>query len=282
MKLISFREGALESWGVLEDNEIIDLGTIDAGKITELSTILSEGRLDEVLEHKTRARRVALDRVTLGLPLTKPGKILCVGTNYDGHIRETGATRPDYPVIFTRFVDSLVADGAEIIAPRNSVKLDFEGEFVVVIGKTARHVSVEDAEDYILGYSILNDGSVRDFQRHTHQFTPGKNFPSSGSFGPVIVTRDEFGPLSAKKITTRLNGITVQEATLDLLIFNISEILSYISEWTELRPGDIISTGTPEGVGAARTPELWMFPGDHVEVEIEGIGILANRITEEV
>lgn len=281
MKLISFREGALQSWGVLEGDDIIDYGTVDAGQVTSLSVILQQGKLESVLEQRDQARRVSLDRVTLDLPVTHPGKILCVGTNYDGHIRETGATRPDYPVIFTRFVDSLVPDGGDMIAPRNSVKLDFEGEFAVVIGKKARHITPDEAEDYILGYSILNDGSVRDYQRHTHQFTPGKNFPASGSFGPVIVSRDEFGDLAGKRITTRLNGVTVQDATLDMLIFSIGEIVSYISQWTELSPGDVISTGTPEGVGAARNPELWMFPGDQVEIEIDGIGLLSNRIVDE-
>lgn len=184
-------------------------------------------------------------------------------------------------MFFTRFADSQTAHNGPIVRPIASEKLDFEGELAVVIGRPARHVKAVDAFDYVAGCSCYNDGSVRDWQKHTIQFTPGKNFPSTGGFGPWLVTADELADPSALSLTTRLNGEVVQQATTDDLIFDIPTLIQYCSTFTELRPGDVIITGTTGGVGAFRQPPLWMKPGDVVEVEISRIGVLKNTIVDE-
>jgi 2-keto-4-pentenoate hydratase/2-oxohepta-3-ene-1,7-dioic acid hydratase in catechol pathway len=209
-------------------------------------------------------------------------KIICVGLNYADHIAEMKRATPEKPVIFTRFADSLVGHGEALVAPRNSTSFDYEGEFAVVIGREARHVDESDALDHVLGYTIMNDGSLRDYQRHTSQFTPGKNFPRSGSLGPAIVTADEFGAVGSQRIQTRVNGQLVQDSTLDQLVFDVAQLVAYCSEWTALQPGDIIATGTPGGVGDGRDPALWLSPGDVVEIAIDGLGALTTSVIEEV
>jgi 2-keto-4-pentenoate hydratase/2-oxohepta-3-ene-1,7-dioic acid hydratase in catechol pathway len=194
---------------------------------------------------------------------------------------EMGRDLPPHPVVFVRFASSLVGHGEPLIRPVASEQLDFEGELAVVIGKRARHVSRDSALEYVAGYSCFNDGSVRDFQRHSGQFTPGKNFVGSGSFGPWLVTRDEIPDPAALKLETRLNGELVQSESTGELLFSISALIEYMSIWTTLEPGDVIATGTPGGVGAGRTPPLWMQAGDSVEVEISGIGCLSNVVVDE-
>jgi len=210
-----------------------------------------------------------------------PQKILCVGINYLEHVKETGRDIPEKPTIFTRFADSQTAHNAAIVRPAASGNLDFEGELAVVIGRHARHVKAANAFDYVAGYSCYNDGSVRDWQRHASQFTPGKNFPRTGGFGPWLVTADELGDPSRLSLTTRLNGEVVQHATTDDLIFDVPALIEYCSTFTELGPGDVIITGTTGGVGAFRQPPLWMKAGDVVEVEISKIGVLKNTIVDE-
>ncbi|MDX1563069.1 MAG: fumarylacetoacetate hydrolase family protein, partial [Gammaproteobacteria bacterium] len=188
---------------------------------------------------------------------------------------------PEHPVVFVRFASSLVGQGPTMIKPAVSEKFDYEGELAVVIGKPARHVSRDAALQYVAGYSCFNDGSVRDFQRHSSQFTAGKNFDASGAFGPWIVTADELPDPAALKLETRLNGNVVQSESTGELHFDIPALIEYISTWTELMPGDVIVTGTPGGVGAGRNPPLWMQDGDTVEVEISGIGCLSNSIRQE-
>ena len=207
-------------------------------------------------------------------------KILCVGVNYRPHIEEMGRNLPDYPVVFTRFRSSLVADGEAIIRPRISEQFDFEGELAIVIGKTARHVRREDAFEYIGGYCCFMDGSVRDWQRHTMQFTAGKNFEKSGAIGPVV-DADEVGDPVALELTTRVNGEIMQRGCVADLVFDIPCLVEYCTTFTELRPGDVIATGTPAGVGAARTPPVWLRAGDVVEVDIPGVGCLTNPVRDE-
>jgi len=192
-----------------------------------------------------------------------------------------GRERPDYPVIFVRFADSLVGHGETMIRPSASERYDFEGELAVVIGKRARHVTAERAFDYVAGYSCFNDGSIRDFQKHGLQWTPGKNFRHSGAFGPWLVTTDEASEPDSFRLRTLLNGTVVQEESVGELCFNIPQLIEYCSTWTQLEPGDVIVTGTPGGVGAGRTPPLWMKAGDSVEVEISSIGMLRNSIADE-
>lgn len=207
-------------------------------------------------------------------------KILCVGVNYRPHIEEMGREVPEYPVVFIRFPGSLVGDGEAIVRPRVSEQFDFEGELAIVIGKRARHVSRADAYDHIAGYCCFMDGSVRDWQRHTSQFTAGKNFDRSGAIGPTVPAADIPDP-AALRLTTRVNGKVMQEGRVADLVFNIPALVEYCSTFTELRPGDIIATGTPGGVGAARKPPVWLRDGDSVEVEIPGLGVLTNPVRDE-
>lgn len=207
-------------------------------------------------------------------------RILCVGVNYRPHIEEMGREIPDYPVVFVRFPASLVGPGEPIIRPGASEQFDFEGEVAVVIGKPARHVRREEAYEYIAGYCCFMDGSIRDWQRHTPQFTAGKNFDRSGAIGPMTPTSEVPDP-AALKLTTRVNGEVMQEGRVADLVFDIPTLIEYCSTFTELQPGDVIATGTPGGVGAARTPPVWLGDGDIVEVEVAGIGVLRNPVQDE-
>ena len=222
--------------------------------------------------------RVAVDEAEFDALIPQPGKLICVGINYQAHMREMGRELPDYPCLFVRFPASQVGHDQPLIAPDNSEQYDFEGELALVIGREAHHVSAAEALDYVAGYTCFMDGSVRDFQRHESQFTPGKNFPDSGSFGPWLVTTDEISDPSALHLETRLNGQVMQQAPINDMNFGVPEIIEYCSSFARLMPGDVISTGTPSGVGFARQPPVWLKPGDLLEVEIDGIGVLRNPI----
>ena len=217
-------------------------------------------------------------QVTFLPVIPRPGKILCVGVNYLAHIREMGREVPQRPVIFVRFADSQVGHGEPLLHPGVSEQFDFEGELAVVIGKRAHRISAEQALDYVAGYSCFNDGSVRDYQRHTGQFTPGKNFHHSGSFGPWLVTADEIPDPSRLRLQTRVSGELMQSAPLSDLCFSVPALLEYCATFAHLEPGDVVVTGTPGGVGAARKPPRWLVPGDTVEVEIDGVGMLRNPV----
>jgi 2-keto-4-pentenoate hydratase/2-oxohepta-3-ene-1,7-dioic acid hydratase in catechol pathway len=225
--------------------------------------------------------RHALDAVTFLPPIPDPDKIICVGLNYLTHILEGGREPPKQPTIFTRWANTQVGHGQPMVRPNASETLDFEGELAVVIGRTCRHVAPEDAASVIAGYSCYNDGSVRAWQRHSSQFGPGKNFPATGGFGPFLVTPDEAGDITRASLVTRLNGVEVQRATVDDLVFDVPKLVAYCSTFTQLEPGDVIITGTTGGVGAYREPPLWMKPGDVVEVEITGLGTLRNPVVQE-
>jgi 2-keto-4-pentenoate hydratase/2-oxohepta-3-ene-1,7-dioic acid hydratase in catechol pathway len=213
--------------------------------------------------------------------IPNPDKILCVGLNFLAHIHEVAKKVEDYPLLFVRFSSSQVGHLQPVLRPAASEQLDFEGELAVVIGKGGRHITKDEATAHIAGYSIYMDGSVRDWQRHTTQYTPGKNFPSTGAFGPCMVTADEIGDPTRLHLTTRLNGQNVQDSGLDDFRFSLPDIIAYTSTFTTLTPGDVIITGTPSGVGAARKPPLWLQPGDTIEVEITEIGKLTNPVRQE-
>ena len=228
------------------------------------------------------APQIDIDAVRLLPPVRRPGKIICIGLNYADHSAESGFEVPDYPTVFARFSSGLIAHGDPIIRPRLSEQLDFEGELVAILGKGGRNIPVEEALDHVAGYSVFNDGSVRDYQFKAPQWTVGKNFDGTGAFGPEFVSADELpAGCEGLRIETRLNGETVQKSSIDLLIFSVASLISTLSEAMTLDPGDLIVTGTPAGVGLARTPKLWMKPGDICEVEIEGIGVLRNSIADE-
>lgn len=281
MRLASFSTDDRASWGVIEDDGIHDLGARAEVGARTLGEALRSGSLRTRLTGSGGAPKLQLDSVTLLPPITDAAKILCVGLNYADHVREMNRPMPEHPVIFTRWNDTFVGSGGSLVAPTISGNFDYEGELAVVLAKSAHQVSPAEAAECILGYSLINDGSLRDFQRHTHQFTPGKNFPRSGGFGPSIVTADEIGSLQGLRITTRLNGDTVQSSMLDELIFSVPELISYCSQWTPLSPGDVIATGTPGGVGDSFDPPRWMRPGDTVEVEVDRIGLLTNTVVAE-
>lgn len=272
MKLASFRRpDGTPSFGRVEDDRIVEVG---AGG--DLKAALAAGAIGGA-----DGQSHAIADVVLLPVVPNPGKILCVGHNYESHRQETGRAKVAHPSIFTRFADTLVAHGQPIVRPRASTDLDYEGELAIVIGRGGRAIAEADALAHVAGYACFNDASVRDWQWHTSQFTPGKNFPGTGGFGPWLVTPDEAGDLTAVHVTTRLNGEVVQDQPIGDMIFSIAEIVAYISAFTRLSPGDVIATGTPGGVGAKRTPPLWMKPGDRVEIDIGPIGTLSNHIIDE-
>jgi 2-keto-4-pentenoate hydratase/2-oxohepta-3-ene-1,7-dioic acid hydratase in catechol pathway len=273
MKLMSFTAGGTASWGVVDGDDVVDL----AARAPSLRAALAAG----VDLTPTDSPRHKLADVTFLPPIPNPDKIICIGLNYLTHILEGGRDVPKHPTIFTRFANSQVGHGQPIIRPNASITLDFEGELAVVIGKGGRHISEAEALSHVAGYSCYNDGSVREFQRHTSQFTPGKNFPATGGFGPYLVTPDEAGDIFHASLICRLNGEVMQQATLDDLVFGIPALIAYCSTFTVLEPGDVIITGTTGGVGAYRQPPVWMKPGDVVEVEITGVGTLRNPVAQE-
>ena len=275
MRLMSFEANGTAAWGVVAGDEVIDLSS----KAPSLRAALAD--LPGLTASHDGLPRHALSAVTYLPPIPDPDKIICIGLNYLTHILEGGRPKPEQPTIFTRWANSQVGHGQPIVRPRASDTLDFEAELAVVIGKRARHVAEADAMGVIAGYSCYNDGSVREWQRHSSQFGPGKNFPSTGGFGPYLVTPDEAGDVTHASLVCRLNGEEMQRATTDDLVFTIPKLIAYCSTFTELVPGDVIITGTTGGVGAYRTPPVWMKPGDVVEVEISGVGLLRNPVVQE-
>lgn len=222
------------------------------------------------------------ETITFLPPLVRPSKIICLGLNYVDHAAEGGFAPPDFPTLFARFASSLIGHGAPIIRPKVSTHLDYEGELVAVIGKRGKNIGKADALDHVIGYSIFNDGTIRDYQRRTPQWTAGKNFDNSGAFGPWFLTSDELPPGAAGlKLETRLNGIVMQSASTSDMIFDVATTIELLSSFLTLEAGDVLVMGTPAGVGAARTPPVFMKHGDVVEIEIERIGILRNPVVDE-
>lgn len=282
MRLVTFDLAGKVSYGALIGDGIVDLGGKLGQKYPDVKALIAGDALAEAaaaLKGATPDFRLA--DVKLLPPLPNPDKILCVGVNYDDHRKETGRDKSEKPVIFTRFADTQVGHGEPLVRPRSSERFDYEGELAVVIGRPGRHIPESTALAHIAGYACYNDGSVRDWQRHTHQFTPGKNFPASGGFGPWLATADEVPDPFALTLITRLNGQEVQKAGTDLMIFDLKQLIAYISGFTKLNPGDVIITGTPGGVGDKRNPPLYMKPGDVAEVEISGVGLLRNPVIAE-
>ena len=267
--------GKLE--GTNEDLSVIEL-LAKNNNVTDLKSALTNNILDQLIEGQT----YSLNDISFLPTIPKPAKIICVGLNYKSHRDETGLGKDsNYPVIFSRFADTLVAHNEPIIQPLASTKLDYEGELAVIIGKSGRAIAEQDAFEHIAGYSCFNEASIRDWQRHASQYIPGKNFPATGGFGPYLVTPDEIDNLQDQHVSTKLNDEIVQDQPISDLIFPIPYLINYISSFTPLQPGDVIVTGTPGGVGAARKPPLWMKPGDKVEVSVGEIGTLINNVIAE-
>ncbi len=280
MKLASYLAYGVETFGAVIGDGVVTLGGRLKGGYRTLREALAAGALDEmrkVVKSASPERPLAELRFLPVIP--QPTKILCAGINYRSHAAETGREIPLQPSMFIRFPDTLVSHEGEMLRPRASVQFDYEGELAVVIGRTARGVKPERALNYVAGYTCFIDGSVRDYQKFS--VTSGKNFPATAPLGPWMVTADEIPDPSRLALTTRLNGEEVQHAGLDQMIHSVAHIVAFCSEFTPLYPGDIIATGTPEGVGARRNPPLWMKAGDVLEVEISEIGRLRARIVDE-
>jgi len=243
--------------------------------------IAADARAEAEREVKGATADFTLDQIAFDPVIPNPGKIICVGLNYHEHANETGLGGHAYPSIFARWNDTQIGHLQPAVRPKGSENLDYEAELAAIIGTGGRYISEADALKYVAGYACYNDVSVRDFQRHTSQWGPGKNFPATGPFGPYLVTSDEVGELGGKKIQTRVNGTVMQSSTLDMMIHSVPKLIAYISSFARLEPGDVIVTGTPGGVAWVRTPPPWMKPGDVVEIEIDGVGLLKNTIVAE-
>jgi 2-keto-4-pentenoate hydratase/2-oxohepta-3-ene-1,7-dioic acid hydratase in catechol pathway len=283
MKLMMFDAGSGARLGVVVGDEVID--PTGEGQPASILELIERGEGAEVALASAAAKsgvRHPIAKVRTLLPIAHPPKFVCVGLNYLEHAKEGGHAPPTYPSYFARFDRSLVAHGAPVIRPRASEQLDYEGELVVVIGKGGRHIAQADALAHVFGYTIFNDVSVRDFQRKTTQWLAGKNFDGTGPVGPVVVTADALPPGAAPlDIETRVNGKVMQRSNTSDMIFTVARCVSLLSEIMTLEPGDLIATGTPQGVAHARKPPAWMKAGDIVEIEVEGIGVLSNPVIDE-
>ena len=279
MNIASYRSGGRASFGLVAGDRIVDLAA-RCGCATLREAIAGGTILTAAKAAQGEDRGQPLPSVTLLPPIPDPGKMICIGLNYRAHAAEAGLKLPEYPSVFVRLNNTLTAHGAPLVRPSLSSDFDYEGELAVVIGKAGRHVARSAALDHVFGYACFNDGSLRDFQ-FKHSLTVGKNFPSTGGFGPWIATADGIADPAKLTLTTRVNGAQVQHKGIEDMIFDVPAIIAYVSSWTELAPGDVIATGTPEGVGLARKPPLWLKPGDTVEVEISEIGVLRNPVAAE-
>ena len=284
MRLIAFLNAQGQpALGARIDKEVVDLTA--SGLPSTLDELLRQGRagLDAARTAvATATRRLPLDGLRYLPPVANPAKAFAIGLNYMDHAAESNFEPPKFPVVFQRYASSWVAHNEALVRPKVSVQFDYEAEFVAVIGKAGRYISKERALEHVAGYSIFNDGSIRDYQLRTNQWLLGKNFDNSGSFGPEFVTADELpAGASGLQIQCRLNGQTLQNANTRDMIFDVATLVGVCSEAMALQPGDIIITGTPSGVGLARKPQVWMKAGDVCEIEVEGMGVLRNGIVDE-
>jgi 2-keto-4-pentenoate hydratase/2-oxohepta-3-ene-1,7-dioic acid hydratase in catechol pathway len=282
MRFVSFVHEGRESYGLWTPSGIADVGCVLHSHFPDLRTLIASGC---ATEHALRAletlqaARLCERQAKLLPPITQPGKIFCIGVNYADHAQETGIAVATHPTVFMRWAESQVGHGEPLVAPLESTQLDFEGELAVVIGVGGRRIPVDRAWDHVFGCACYNDGSVRDWQFHSSQWGPGKNFWRTGGFGPWLVTRDEVDPATqVLTLTTRVNGEVVQRDTTDHMVHNVPELVAYCSTVLPLSAGDVIVTGTPAGVGLSRMPQLFLREGDLVEVEISGLGCLCNTV----
>lgn len=262
----------------------VNLTALDAAIGTDLMALINDANLLNSVQSKMAdAPQVDVSLITPALPVAQPGTIICLGLNYTDHIKEGGYEIPEYPALFMRGKNSIMAAGAPLVRPTCSDKLDYEAELMFIVGKGGRHISEADALDHVFGYTVFNDGSVRDYQRKTHQWTPGKNFDDTGAIGPFVVTPDEVPAGAAGlKIESRVGSEILQSSNTGNMIWSVAQTIATISEYTTLEPGDMIAMGTPPGVGHAKKPNpRWLVPGETVDIEIEGIGICSNPVVDE-
>ncbi|WP_431236190.1 fumarylacetoacetate hydrolase family protein (plasmid) [Mycolicibacterium psychrotolerans] len=281
MKLLTYKHGGRISFGAVSGDGVVDGPALLDGRADSIRAALDKGLLEELQQLSTGAPiDVSLQDIEYLPPILDPTKILCVGVNYADHRTESGyADTPLHPTIFSRFPDTHVGHRHVVVHPPNTTQLDYEGEVAIVIGRHVNRIDSEaDTRTAIAGLSCYNDLSARDWQLHNSQWLPGKNFRGVGSFGPWLVTTDEFADFSALRLTTRVDGEVRQDAKLADLIFDFTDILRYITGFTDLAPGDVVVTGTPGGVGFAANPPLFLVPGSVTEVEVSGVGVLRNKI----
>jgi 2-keto-4-pentenoate hydratase/2-oxohepta-3-ene-1,7-dioic acid hydratase in catechol pathway len=283
VKLATFTNGSRVSYGIVVDGGLVDIGTRLSSSLPDVARVLEQGALGLVSEFADAPADFRLDEVTLLKPIPRPGKIVCVGVNYQGRNAEykDGAEQQAYPSLFLRLAESFVAHGEPLVRPPESTQLDYEGEVALVIGLTGRRISPETAMLHLAGYTVCNEGTVRDWCKHgKFNVTAGKNFARSGAIGPFFVSKDEVGddPL---RIITRVNGEVRQDETTDRMIFSMPWLISYISTFCTLEPGDIIVTGTPTGAGVRFNPPKFLVAGDEIEVEVPGVGKLVNSVVDE-
>jgi 2-keto-4-pentenoate hydratase/2-oxohepta-3-ene-1,7-dioic acid hydratase in catechol pathway len=277
MRLVSFTVDGRPTWGALTEAGVVEAPETLRARAPTLARAFGEG-LDALSAH---GPVVDPARVAWLPVIPAPEKILCVGVNYHAHRAETGRAESPYPTLFTRFANTLVPHGAALVRPNASAQFDFEGELAVVIGRRGRHIPAERALAHVAGYTCFNDASVRDWQRHTTQFTPGKNFVATAGIGPWLTTADELPDPARSEVSLTVNGVEMQRSTTDLLIFDVPALIAYVSTFTELAPGDILATGTPGGVGWKRDPPVFLRHGDVVEVTVRGVGTLRNHVVDE-
>jgi 2-keto-4-pentenoate hydratase/2-oxohepta-3-ene-1,7-dioic acid hydratase in catechol pathway len=287
MKLITFAVGGQERIGaLLAEEQLVDFSQADSSLPQEMVAFLKGGdaareRAAQIMANPPQEAILPLSKVKLCAPIPKPGKILCIGLNYRDHAEESNQPVPDYPTVFSKYDNVIIGPGDPIVLPAISDQVDYEAEFAFVMGRRARHVSAADALDYVAGYMPFNDISARDFQMRTSQWTIGKSFDTFGPIGPSLVTADEVADPHALDIRLLLNGQVMQSSNTRNLIFNVNQLIAYITAAITLEPGDVITTGTPAGVGAARKPQVFLQPGDVVRLEIEGLGALENPVVAE-
>jgi 2-keto-4-pentenoate hydratase/2-oxohepta-3-ene-1,7-dioic acid hydratase in catechol pathway len=280
MKLASFIADGVETYGVVRDDGVISMNNRFGGHATSLREALTGDLLPQIREAASEAAPDhKLSEIAFLPVITNPEKILCVGINYKSHAAEHGTEAPKLPNIFTRFANTLVPHQGQMIRPKVSTNFDFEGELALVIGRGGRHIKPENALDHVAGYTCFCDATVRDFTKYS--LVASKNFLGTGPLGPWLVTADEIADPTRLTLVTRLNGQEMQRSGTDMLIHSIPAIIAFCSVFTPLAPGDIIATGTPDGIGAKRNPPVWMAPGDVLEVEISSIGTLRTRIADE-
>lgn len=283
MKFVSFETAARQTYGVWHDEDHwLEAPADFRATYPDLKSVIAANQLQALDAAARQAGHAVKASAARLLPvIANPGKIFCVGLNYKTHVAEMKRTDSEHPAIFTRFADSLTAHGAPLVRPKATQRFDFEGELAIIIGQGGRNISQADAWQHIAGYACFNDGTARDWQRHTHQWTPGKNFPGTGPLGPFMATRDAIPDVNQLTLESRLNGEVMQHASVADLIFTLPVIIEYLSGFTTLSPGDVIATGTPGGVGDKREPAVYMKAGDVIEVEITGLGTLRNVVTAE-
>lgn len=287
MRYMMFEKFGKPTLGVVDGDTVIDLSLADPSLPHDLPGLMTAGdgtiaKVKTAIATAPSSARLAKQAAKPLLPVADPKKFICVGLNYALHAKEGGHEIPTYPSFFLRVPSSLVPAGAPVVRPKCSAQLDYECELTIVIGKRGRHIPESDALDHVFGYTLFNDVSVRDFQRKTSQWTPGKNFDGTGPLGPIVVTADELPPgASGLRIMTRVNGKPMQDSNTSDMIFSTARCIALLSEFMTLEPGDLIATGTPSGVAHARKPPNWMKAGDVVEVEVEKIGVLRNPVVDE-